>query len=102
MSTPLDLDSFEPVEEIVVQLSNYNFDSSKKTIVKRKAKKREIELYEKYPLEDVLILDKSHLNDEEFTKETIDVLGDFDDANKWSICNLTTKLIKENKLVAEL
>jgi hypothetical protein len=58
--------------------------------LKRKEKKRKIELFEKDPQEQVLVWDKSHLNDEEFVEETIDVLGAFVDANKWSVGNLTT------------
>jgi hypothetical protein len=41
ISTTLDLDSFEPVEEIVVHLSNYTFDNSKKDHFEKERKEKE-------------------------------------------------------------
>jgi len=102
MSTTLYLDSFELVEEIVVPLRNYTFKSTNKSIVKRKEKKRKIEIYEENPKDRVIIFNVAHLNDEEFFEETTYALGEFVDANKWSIANLTKKLRKEKKQVAEL
>jgi hypothetical protein len=49
MSTTLNLDSFELVEEIFVPLRNYTFNNTKNVIVKRKSKKTKIELFEEDP-----------------------------------------------------
>jgi hypothetical protein len=76
------VDSFEPVEEILVHLNNYTFDGLKKSILKRNAKKRKTKLFEKDTQEQMMVWDKTHLNDEEFVEETTNVLGAFVDAKK--------------------
>jgi hypothetical protein len=43
----------------------------------------------------------AHMNEEEFPGEVVDALGEFVDANKWSVDIISTKK-KEKKRVLEL
>jgi hypothetical protein len=84
-TTSLDLDSLQPIQDIFLSLENYSFDDKTRTIVKRKTKKRKMTHHEETTQEVVQLWNATHMNEEEFTKEVADALGDFSNANKWSV-----------------
>jgi hypothetical protein len=98
----LNLDQFDPIEEIVVPLGEYFFHSETKAMIKRRSKKRKIDVLEEEYSQQSIIWHAIGIFPDEVAQETTSTLGTFAHVNKRSTNEVIVEIEKKKTQATEL